>query len=207
MADEAHDSSPRPAVPVFPYRGPVIPYRSGPTGVTYVRTADTLVITIPSAPFFGQVLHRVTMLALAACFTVAMAFIAIAGSRDGDPAPALIFGSIAAIFGWTVVFSIKRTIYTLKDGKQPSTLAVGSDGLRINTAGTFRHRAIHIVKERIFDLQVIPPSSMRGSDLTLQVITRDDDLHVVRLPWRDEQPMIELEDNLRDVLGLPPTRN
>jgi hypothetical protein len=210
MAEQSVEPiSPRtvPALPVISYRGGPEATHSGI--VTYIRMSDKLVVTIPPPPFGRQMVRASIMLALVLVMAMFFAFMTIVMmmSRGTGNAPsATITAVLATFFCWNLVTSIRRIVYISRDGRQPSILTVGPSGLEIHSPGKLRPRTIHIEPASIFDLQVIPPATRRGSRVVVQIVTRDDEMHLIDLPWQDGQPMIELEDHLRSALELHPTR-
>jgi hypothetical protein len=61
--------------------------------------------------------------------------------------------------------------------------------------------------------QILDIAAVRGGAvpafqqyLNLWITTADGERTVIRLPWPRGEPMSQVEDNLRDVLGLPRVR-
>ncbi len=100
--------------------------------------------------------------------------------------------------------SARLVINWRRHGRKPSIVRAGPEGLGVSSTGNARTLSIHFARDRIQNLFVQYKVSGKNLRLVLQVISDDDQMHSATFPWRAGQPMIEVEDNLRDVLGLPP---
>lgn len=191
---------------VLPYHGPA-PQRI-PKHVVYERDGETLTITIPPPPFSTPII--LSSLALLACGLPMAAITALVISEwrnarfHGEFSAFNCIAAVGSLLALGMVRAVRRLIYWGREGRMSSVVRVDPHGLEIRATGSVRPVTHYFRRDCITELHIHPGAGLNPR-LFLQIVTLDDQMYLASLPWCAGQPMIEVEDNLRDVLGLPPT--
>ncbi|HZL34718.1 MAG TPA: hypothetical protein VFC78_05360 [Tepidisphaeraceae bacterium] len=213
---ESHELKPGASQPnppaVLDYRGPTPVLQQLPRHVSYARQGETITITVPAPPLAGQmVAGSLLLLACVAASAALLWLIALAVANDHtlDTVGFVIVPLLAALSLWGVIRALGRLIYAARHGRQPTVVRASPDGIDISARGTGRPFTYSWPRARIADVEARPGGLFALMPvLLLQVTLTDDSSHRIVIPWRSGRPMIEVEDNLRDVLHLTnaPTR-
>jgi hypothetical protein len=180
-----------------------------PKRVVYERDGDTLTITIPPPPFSTPIILSSLALLVCGLPLAGIASFMISEWRDfgfrRESAEAFYCpAAVGSLLALGMVWAIRRLIYWIREGKWPSILRVDTQGLEIRATGSAKPVIHYFRRDRITELNIHPGTGWNPR-LFLQIVTVEDEMYLASVPWCAGQPMIEVEDKLRDVLGLPPT--
>jgi hypothetical protein len=170
--------------------------------VAFERQGNSLTVYIPSSPLVGQILVRsLVFLAFAIPPGIIVLIIAIdlVHGRSSTFLAGLI---IAAPFGWGAVRALRILIHAARRGKVPFVVRVSAAGLEIVAPGKVRDMNVSLRCERIVHLFVRPDGLFFHPRILLHIFCDDGAMHVITLPWPKGRPIMDLEDNLRDVIGM-----
>jgi hypothetical protein len=172
--------------------------------IVYQRVGDALTITILPRPFATQVVFRTLAFLACAIPTAGIALVVLTTApRDWtDPSMLSCIGPVTLFFSWGTFRTLRRLIYCMREGRHPAVLRASPAGLEVLAPGNVPPLALRLRRDQIMTLEVHPGGVGPSQRLILRVTTLEDNLHFVNLPWWAGHPMIEVEDNLRDVLGL-----
>ncbi|HWE98053.1 MAG TPA: hypothetical protein VG269_29170 [Tepidisphaeraceae bacterium] len=99
-------------------------------------------------------------------------------------------------------------MFMSKGGRLPAVIRVRPDGLEIDARGSVRPVQHMWAVGQIVDVSIRVGGGLLAGFrpvLVLQLMLSNGEVCRIAIPWRNGDPMIEVEDNLRDVLGLPPS--
>jgi hypothetical protein len=202
-----------PGTEAAPKPAAVLSYRSAVPGnalgeVTFEREGEVLTITIPPGPVVLKIIWRSVLLFLFVFpivgITIGVVSSLIGGGLHGG-------GDEITCIGFTAVFLVLAALATLgsilrleRNRKVPSIVRVWPAGIEVETGETRGTTAIRLPRDRIADVRIHPANVGFSHRVQLEIASTDDTLHVAAIPWPRGYPMIALEDNIRDVLRLPP---
>ena len=169
---------------------------------------NELRVSIPPTSYAGQMIVR--GLYLAACLPVAaivflsVAFIVsdVVSNSVMDRSSVGVSAIIACLFLLLLLILIGKLIHHIRNEQLSSSVTAGIHGLEVRTPWLPNSQPFQVPRENIVDLRVNPGGAAFSPACFLEITTRDDRILTVRLPWPKRHPMIELEDNLCDILGL-----
>ncbi|HET6248608.1 MAG TPA: hypothetical protein VFE47_12980 [Tepidisphaeraceae bacterium] len=188
--------------PVLSYCGPIP--QALASQVVFNRQGDTLTIHIPGGPVAAKIIVRAILL-IPSLAMIALLLLPISEvfNHTEEAVGYAIFPAIGiALLVWGGITCIRSIIYLYRMGRNPSLVTVGPAGIELRAAGNIRPIVLRVQRDRIAHLQIHPDGFGITNRLTLEVIASDDSLHIASIPWPRGYPMIALEDNIRDVLGL-----
>jgi hypothetical protein len=167
-----------------------------------------LVIVIPP-PSMGR-LMAARGIGVAAFGIISMlcliAFLGILNARRGlDRAVVGILALITLGVGRAFVKAVWSSILTARHGRISSVLRISSISLEITTPTLKKKTPVRWDRNMIVDVGVRAGGVMPIllPYIRIQVSLIDDTADVILLPCRGNEPLATIEDNIRDVIGLP----
>jgi hypothetical protein len=167
----------------------------------------SLAVTVPPLPFIRQIVYRTALSVLLGTLTGAFGATTILvyfTERWQDLPVVLTVLAALAVLVLATFRAIVRLIHAARYGRQPTVIRASAGQLEIDGPGLSYWVSYRWPADSIADLEVRPAGARPL--LFLQITFKDDTFQKIAIPWRSRQPMIELEDNLRDVLRLPAIR-
>ncbi|MDB5290068.1 MAG: hypothetical protein JWL69_1309 [Phycisphaerales bacterium] len=201
--------APDPKVLAYHGPSPATRPRSVSSGVTYERVGDALVISVLPPPITLQCVVQTVIILLCGVLALGLLVLGayVAADRDHLEGGTVCVWISAAPFVAGAVWALRRLLYAYREGHVPTVIRVRPEGLEIDARGTVRPVRHTWPRAWITDLSVRPGTGLLAGVLPvlqLQVVLADRDVRWVAIPWRHGDPMIQVEDNLRDMLGLLP---
>jgi hypothetical protein len=217
MNESPRESPPPPDAPnlnVLAYHGPSPLGALRPSAVasrvSYERVLGALVITVPAPPVVVPVVAAA--LIVISCGLPAMALLTFDGfevfRNHSVRSEDLCVWAGMTPFVLAAIWAIRRIMFMTKGGRLPTVIRVRPEGLEIDARGSLRPVRHTWAAGQIADVSIRVSGGLLAGFmpvLLLQLVLDDGQVCRVPIPWRHGDPMIEVEDNLRDVLGLPPS--
>jgi hypothetical protein len=169
-----------------------------------------LVITVPAPPVIVPIVAAAAVALL--CGIPALAVLAIESysvlqNRSvGSESVCVFIGT--SPFVLAAIWALRRMLFMSKGGRLPTVIRVRPEGLEIDARGSVRPVQHTWAAGQIVDISIRVGGGLLAGFrpvLMLQLMLSNGEVCRVPIPWRHGDPMIEVEDNLRDVLGLPPS--
>ena len=206
VGQSAPGSAPANRDKVLSYRG-VAPVKS-PRGATFERQGDVLTVTIPGASIALKIILRSILFLIFVLAGGAIVLSTLAsltsGGTDGGLGGAVCPSLIVMLLTLAALATLGSIIQLARDGALQSVVRVWPGGLEVNAPGATRAFVIRLPRAGISDVRIHPAGFGFTPRLRLEITGSDDQLYVAAIPWPRGYPMIVLEDNVRDVLGLAP---
>lgn len=192
-----------PAKPlILEYPAPPVPQHA-----QWHREPGQVRLTLPPPPLWRLVLGPT--LATVGMSVVAGAFVAVSVARNGrwgEGGPLLGVLLLLAPFLPLWFVALAALFRTARHGRQPTVVTVSAAGVDVDcptlSGDSRRHwRRSQIIRLRLTAAVLLP---LFHHGLRLSITGPDGEVVTVRIPWRGNEPVKELEDGLRDAVGLPP---
>jgi|SRR5947209_7822430 len=187
---------------------PILDYAPSAAAVFgWRREGAALVLTVPPLPLWRKLPWIMLPLAVGsgavplgalACAVVAIGY----GQWGLRLVLAPVVGLATLAVGWLSWLEFKRR---LRLARRPMAIRMMAEELDVTAPGASPEGRRVWPRGQVLDVAAVAAGAVPALQpyLDLWVTTADVEKAVVRFPWPRNEPMAQVEDNLRDVLGLP----
>ena len=168
------------------------------------REGPDLAIILAPQPFGRAMVMRTVPLGLALAISAIFGSVVLSASDQGARIWAAVF---SAGFATAAVRSFLRLVGFARNGQIPAVIRVSPAALSVHSKLLGRRGFREWPKNAISDVSLRHAGFMRGvlTQIRLQVVLHNEFAEVAYIPASGGEPLAVIEDNLRDVLGLPLT--